>query len=155
MRRRRAEKRQIQPDSKYNSNLVAKFINMIMWEGKKSLAQHIVYETFKIIRKKTNKPELEVFNIALNNVRPKVEVRPRRVGGATYQVPMEVNKTRGTTLALRWIRDFARNEKGKPMSEKLANEILAAYHQEGNAVKKKRNTHKMAEANKAFAYYRW
>lgn len=155
MRRRSSEKRKVSVDSKYNNELVAKFINMIMGDGKKSLAQRIVYDSFNIIKEKTGKPEMKVFTTAINNVRPKVEVRPRRVGGATYQIPVEVNKIRGTTLALRWIRDSARSKTGKSMSSKLAEEILAAHRQEGDAVKKKQNTHKMAAANKAFAHYRW
>jgi len=155
MRRRKADKKEPLPDSKYNSKLVAKFVNMIMVKGKKSLAQSIVYGAFDIIKDKTDKPGLEVFSAAIENVRPKVEVKPRRVGGATYQVPMEVDRERGITLALRWIKDFSRSKKGKPMSVKLADEILAAYKQEGEAVKKKQTTHKMAEANKAFAHYRW
>jgi len=155
MRRKKAEKRSLLPDGKYNNELVARFVNMIMWGGKKSLAQRIVYDAFDIIKEKTNKFEIEVFTTAVNNVRPKVEVKPRRVGGATYQVPIEVDKIRGTTLALRWIRGFARSRKGKPMASKLAEEILAAYKQEGDAIKKRQNTHRMAESNKAFAHYRW
>lgn len=145
----------IKADDKYNSKLVAKFTNMIMWGGKKSLAQNIIYQAFDIIEKQTKKSGMEVFQAAINNVRPKVEVKSKRIGGANYQVPVEVNNVRGTTLALRWIRDFARKKKGKPIAERLASEIASAYKMEGDAVKKKQVTHKMAEANKAFAHYNW
>ena len=155
MRRRRAERRKIAPDPIYNSERVAKFINMIMMQGKKTLAQRIVYSAFKILREKTGEDELKVFYKALDNVRPRVEVRPRRVGGATYQIPMEVPDYRGYFLAMKWIRDLARARKGRPMHEKLADELLSAYRGEGAAVKKKEDTHKMAEANKAFAHFRW
>ena len=155
MRRRRAERRKIAPDPIYNSERVAKFINMIMMRGKKTLAQRIVYSAFKILREKTGEEELKVFYKALDNVRPRVEVRPRRVGGATYQIPMEVPDYRGYFLAMKWIRDLARARKGRPMHEKLADELLSAYRGEGAAVKKKEDTHKMAEANKAFAHFRW
>ncbi len=155
MRRRRAERRKIAPDPIYNSERVAKFINMIMMRGKKTLAQRIVYSAFKILREKTGEDELKVFYKALDNVRPRVEVRPRRVGGATYQIPMEVPDYRGYFLAMKWIRDLARARKGRPMHEKLADELLSAYRGEGAAVKKKEDTHKMAEANKAFAHFRW
>ncbi len=155
MRRRRAERRKIAPDPIYNSERVAKFINMIMMRGKKTLAQRIVYTAFKILKEKTGEDELKVFYKALDNVRPRVEVRPRRVGGATYQIPMEVPDYRGYFLAMKWIRDLARARKGRPMHEKLADELLSAYRGEGAAVKKKEDTHKMAEANKAFAHFRW
>ncbi len=155
MRRRRAERRKIAPDPIYKSERVAKFINMIMMRGKKTLAQRIVYNAFKILKEKTGEDELKVFYKALDNVRPRVEVRPRRVGGATYQIPMEVPDYRGYFLAMKWIRDLARARKGRPMYEKLADELLAAYRGEGAAVKKKEDTHKMAEANKAFAHFRW
>ncbi len=150
-----AVKGKIKPDVKYNNKLVSKFINMIMSNGKKSLAQDIVYDVFGIIKKQTQKNELEVFQIAIDNIKPKVEVKSRRIGGANYQVPVEVNDIRGTTLALRWIKEFARQKKGKSITSKLVNEILAAYNMEGDAVKKKQITHKMAEANKAFAHYNW
>ncbi|RKY39186.1 MAG: 30S ribosomal protein S7 [Candidatus Omnitrophota bacterium] len=165
MRRRRAPKREVQPDLKYNSKLVGKFINMIMRNGKKSVAEKIVYNSFKIIEErikdvpdaeKSGKPKcLLIFQKAVENVRPLLEVRPRRVGGATYQVPMEVKQERGITLALRWMRDFARARKGKPMEEKIAEEIISAYHKQGPAIKKRENLHKMAEANRAFAHFRW
>ncbi len=155
MRRRRAEKRQIPPDPVYNDVLVAKLINKVMWDGKKTIAQKIVYGAFDIIRERMNKDPLEVFHKALDNVRPVLEVRPRRVGGATYQVPIEVQEPRRTSLAIRWIVAAARAKKGKPMKVKLAEEIMAAYNNTGTAVKKKEDVHRMAEANRAFAHYRW
>jgi small subunit ribosomal protein S7 len=156
MRRRRAEKREAAPDLKYNSKVIAKFINMVMLKGKKSVAENIVYGALDILKEKTKEEDvLKAFHRAIDNVRPRLEVKPRRVGGATYQVPVEVNQTRGVSLALRWIRDFARSRKGKPMEEKLADELLAAYKAEGSAVKKRDDTHKMAEANKAFSHFRW
>ena len=155
MRRRRAPKREISPDPKYNSKLVTKFINVIMLEGKKSKAESIVYKCLDTLGEKIGKKPLEVFEKAINNVRPILEVKARRVGGATYQVPIEVTESRGIALAFRWIRDFARGRSGKPMQEKLAAEIMDAYNGTGPAVKKKEDTHKMAEANKAFSHYRW
>jgi len=156
MRRRRAQEREILPDPKFNSKIVAKFINMVMKEGKKSLAEKIVYGAFEIAKKELNETDaLKIFHKAIDNVRPRLEVKPRRVGGATYQVPVEVRQERGISLALRWIRDFAREKKGKPMEVKLAEEIIAAYKGEGSAIKKRDDTHKMAEANKAFAHFRW
>lgn len=156
MRRRRAPKREILPDPKYNNPIVAKFINIIMLKGKKTVAQRIVYRCFDIIRERLNEPDvLKVFNKAIENVRPHLEVKPRRIGGATYQVPVEVRPERGISLALRWMRDFARAKKGKPMEEKLAEEIISAYKGEGSSVKKKEDTHKMAEANRAFVHFRW
>jgi len=155
MRRRRAEKREIPPDPVYNSTLVQKLINMVMWEGKKTVAEKIVYSALDIASKKLGVEPLEVLQKAVDNVRPLLEVRPRRVGGATYQVPMEVRPDRGITLALRWMRDFARKRKGKPMKEKLAEEIIDAYKGQGSALKKKEETHKMAEANRAFVHFRW
>lgn len=155
MRRRRAEKRQIQLDPKYNSALVTKLINMVMSKGKKSIAENIVYSAFESIEKKAGKSALEVFKKALDNARPLLEVKPRRVGGATYQVPIEIRQERGTVIALRWIRNFAQARKGRPMEEKLAQELLDAYKNEGSAIKKREDTHKMAESNKAFAHYRW
>lgn len=156
MRRRRAEKRKILADPKYNSLLLSKFINMVMMMGKKSTAESIVYGALEAIAKKTgnNKP-MEVFEKAIDNARPLLEVRPRRIGGATYQIPMEVERSRGNFIAMVWIRDFARAKKGKPMQEKLCNEILEAYNKTGGALKKREDTHRMAEANKAFAHYRW
>ncbi len=155
MRRKRAPKREPQPDPKYNLPIVGKFINIIMREGKKSIAQKIVYGAFDIIQERLKEDPLKVFFAALENARPRLEVRPRRIGGATYQVPVEVPKDRGISIALRWIRDFARNKKGKPMKEKLAEEIIFAYKNEGAVIKKKEDTHKMAEANRAFAHFRW
>ncbi len=156
MRRRRAEKKERTPDLQYNSKLIGELINMVMSGGKKSTAQKIVYNALEAVKKSTDTDNpLAVINKAVDNVRPLLEVKSRRVGGATYQVPIEVKTGRGTTIALRWIRDFARAKKGKPMQEKLAQEISDAYKGTGSAVKKKDDTHKMAEANKAFAHYRW
>jgi small subunit ribosomal protein S7 len=156
MRRRKAQGKEILQDPKFNSKIVGKFINMVMLEGKKSIAEKIVYNAFEIIKKQLNEPDaLKIFHKAIDNVRPRVEVKPRRVGGATYQVPIEVRQERGTSIALRWIRDFAKTKKGKPMDEKLAEEIITAYKSEGSAIKKRDDTHKMAEANKAFAHFRW
>jgi len=156
MRRRRAEKREILPDAKYKSRLVAKFINMVMRDGKESIAEKIVYGAFEEIKRKLNEPDiLKVFHKIIDNVRPRLEVKPRRVGGATYQIPIEVKQERGTSLALRWIIQLAKTRKGKPMEQKLADELLAAYRGEGGAIKKRDDMHKMAEANKAFAHFRW
>ena len=155
MRRRRAPKREVSPDPKYNSVLVAKFINSIMMKGKKSKAESIVYSCFDILAEKTNEKPFDVFEKAINSVKPLLEVKARRVGGATYQVPVEVSKHKGIALAFRWIRDFAKARKGKSMKEKLAAEILDAHNNTGSAIKKKEDTHKMAEANKAFSHYRW
>ena len=155
MRRRRAIKREVIPDPKYKSALVSRFINLIMIQGKKSVAETIVYECFNILGEKTQKPPLEVFEKAVNNVRPLLEIKPRRIGGATYQIPIDVKMERGISIAMRWIRNFARTKKGKPMEIKLSDELLDAFKGEGSAVKKKEDTHKMAEANKAFAHYRW
>lgn len=155
MRRRRAEKRQVLPDPKYNSVVVTKFINVIMTAGKRSKAEKIVYSAFNILAKKTGKKPLEVFEKAINNARPLVEVKARRVGGATYQVPIEVPQPRSLALVFRWIRDLARARAGKPMEERLADELLDASNGTGSAVKKREDTHKMAEANKAFSHYRW
>jgi small subunit ribosomal protein S7 len=156
MRRRKAQEREVLADPKYNSKIVGKFINMLMVKGKKSIAEKIIYESFDKIKEQLNEPDaLKVFHKAIDNVRPRLEVKPRRVGGATYQVPIEVRQERGTSIALRWIRDFARTKKGKPMQVKLAEEIIAAYKGEGSAIKKRDDTHKMAESNKAFAHFRW
>lgn len=156
MRRRAAEKREVIIDPKYKSKTVARFINMVMTEGKKSVAETIVYGAFDILKEKTKEEDIiNVFNKAIDNVRPRLEVKPRRVGGATYQVPIEVSQSRGLSLSMRWIRDIARYKKGKPMGEKLAEELLLAYKGEGSAIKKKEDTHKMAEANKAFAHFKW
>ena len=155
MRKRRAEKRFTKPDPKYNDIIVAKFINYIMWNGKKSTSRQIVYDSFELVEKKTKKPAIEVFKKAVNNVQPLVEVRSRRVGGATYQVPMEVRAERRTALAFRWIKTYARARKDKTMAQKLAAEIVAASEGDGPSVKKKDDTHRMAEANKAFAHFKW
>ncbi|MCG8429814.1 MAG: 30S ribosomal protein S7 [Candidatus Omnitrophica bacterium] len=156
MRRRRAQSRQIQVDPKYNSKVVAKFINMVMLKGKKSIAEKIVYGSFERVKNHLNEPDaLKIFHKALDNARPRLEVKPRRVGGATYQVPVEVRQERGTSIAMRWIRDFARNKKGRTMEERLSDEIAAAFRGEGSSIKKRDDTHKMAESNKAFAHFRW
>ena len=154
-RRRVAEKREVLPDPKYNSKLVSKFINSIMRDGKKSLAERICYGAFEIIKEKTGEDPLKVFKTAIENVRPQIEVRPRRVGGATYQVPVEVRPNRSIALAFRWIRDNARKRGEKTMVQRLAAELLDAYNGTGASIKKKEDTHKMAEANRAFAHYRW
>jgi small subunit ribosomal protein S7 len=154
-RRKRAEKREIKPDPKYNDYEVAKFVNKIMWDGKKSLAYKIFYTAMDIIKEKTKEDPLSVFKKALNNVKPRLEVRPRRVGGATYQIPMEVPPHRSLSLAIRWIVESARSRKGKPMAERLAEELIEASQGQGASVKKKEDTQKMAEANRAFAHYRW
>ena len=155
MRRRRAPKREVIPDPKYNSEVLSHFINIIMRDGKKSVAQRIIYEALDTVEKKTREDALKVFFDALENARPRLQVRPRRIGGATYQVPVEVSKQRGISIALRWMRDFARNKKGKPMSVKIADEIISAYKNEGAVIKKKEDTHKMAESNRAFAHFRF
>ncbi len=156
MRRRRAEKKKTFADLQYNSKTVSVLINMIMLAGKKSTAQKIAYSALETVKERAQTEDpIAVLNKAIENVRPLLEVKSRRVGGATYQVPIEVKPDRGITLALRWIRDFARTKKGKPMQERLAHEIMDAYNGTGSAVKKKEDTHKMAEANKAFAHYRW
>lgn len=155
MRKRRAEKRYIKPDPKFNDVTVAKFINYMMLDGKKSVTRKMVYDSFDIIEGRAKKPAMEVFRKAIDNVQPLVEVRSRRVGGATYQVPMEVRPDRRIALAFRWIRNYSRSRKDKSTALKLAAEILAAANNEGPAVKKKDDTHRMAEANKAFAHFRW
>ncbi|MCM8826993.1 MAG: 30S ribosomal protein S7 [Candidatus Omnitrophica bacterium] len=155
MRRRRAAVREIKPDSKYNSEIIGHFINIIMLKGKKSIAQKIVYGAFDYVKEKLNDDPLKIFNNALENARPRLMVRPRRIGGATYQVPIEVPKDKGLSVALRWMRDVARGKKGKRMSIKLAEEIINAYKNEGTVIKKKEDTHKMAESNRAFAHFKW
>ena len=154
-RRRISKKRAIFPDSVYSSQVVSKFINKIMRAGEKSKAEAICYRCFDIIEKREKKNPLEVFLQALENVKPVLEVRSRRVGGATYQIPVEVRPGRREALAFRWILQFARQRKGKPMREKLAEEIIMAFRKEGLAIKKKEDTHRMAEANRAFAHYQW
>ena len=130
-------------------------INMLQWDGKKAVAEKIVYDAFDILKEKTHKNPLEIFQKAVENIRPLLEVKSRRVGGATYQVPVDVRPDRGITLALRWVRDFARQKKGRAMQNKLADEIMDAYNKTGAVIKKREDTHKMAEANRAFSHYRW
>jgi small subunit ribosomal protein S7 len=154
-RRREVPERIIPPDSKYSSALVAKFINCIMRDGKKSLAQSVLYEALDIIGEKTNDPPLKLFEQAVENVRPLIEVKSRRVGGSTYQVPTEIRPSRRTALGIRWIINYARQRSEKGMAKKLAAEFLDAANRRGASVKKKEDTHKMAEANKAFAHFRW
>ncbi len=155
MRKRRAIKKDVLPDSIYQSKVVTKLINQIMQDGKKGIAQKILYDAFAIVEKKTEKPAIEVFNSALENIKPMLEVKSRRVGGSNYQVPIEVSEERSQTLALRWLVNYAKNRNGKGMALNLANEIMDAANGTGGAVKKREDTHKMAEANKAFAHYRW
>jgi small subunit ribosomal protein S7 len=155
MRKKRAEKRYLKPDPKFNDVMVAKFINSIMYDGKKSRAREIVYDAFGVIEDRTKKPGLETFKRALSNVQPLIEVRSRRVGGATYQVPTEVRPERRIALAMRWIKTYARSRNDKSMASKLAAELISASNNEGSSVKKKEDTHKMAEANKAFAHFKW
>ena len=150
-----APKRQVLPDPKFNSRTLARFINKIMLRGKKSVAERIAYGAFDILRDKTQKDPMEVFTQALNNVMPLVEVRPRRVGGATYQVPMEVRPDRRQAMGMRWLISFARSRSGRTMEDRLAAELLDAANNQGASVKKREDTHRMAEANKAFAHYRW
>jgi len=154
-RKREVKKRGILPDPKYHEALSAKFINGIMRRGKKSLAEGIFYRALDIINDKTHSDPVKVFNQAMNNVKPLIEVRPRRVGGATYQVPVEVRSERKVALAIRWIIGFAKQRSEKTMEEKLSAELIDAANNRGAAIKKKEDTHKMAEANKAFAHYRW
>ncbi|HUX93381.1 MAG TPA: 30S ribosomal protein S7 [Ignavibacteriaceae bacterium] len=155
MRKKNSERRFLKPDPKFNDVMVSRFINSIMYDGKKSNARYVVYKAFDIIEERTKRNGLEVFKKAINNTQPVIEVRSRRVGGATYQVPTEVRSERRTALAMRWIRTYARARNEKSMSLKLASELIAASNNEGSAVKKKEDTHKMAEANKAFAHFKW
>ena len=148
-------KRDVLPDPIYNSKIVTKLINNIMLDGKKTVAQKIVYDAFNIVKEKENKDALEIFETALNNIMPVLEVKARRVGGATYQVPIEIRLERRQTLGLRWLVNYARNRHEKTMAEKLAGELIDAVNMTGGAVKKKEETHRMAEANKAFAHYKW
>ena len=154
-RRKTAVKRTILPDARYDSQTVSKFINSLMTHGKKSTAEGIFYGAMDIVEGKTNQPGVGIFKQALNNLKPVVEVKSRRVGGATYQVPVEVRQDRRSALAMRWLISYSRDRNEKSMREKLAAEVIAASKGEGNAVKKKEDTHRMAEANKAFAHYRW
>jgi len=155
MRKKSASKRIIEPDPKYNDVLVAKFINSVLKRGKKHLARHIVYDAIDIIEQKTKNPGIDTFKKAVNNVKPILEIRARRVGGATYQIPTEVRPDRSIALAIRWLITYATDRKDKSLSLRLAAEFMAAANNEGNAIKKKEDTHKMAEANKAFAHFKW
>ncbi len=155
MRKRRAVKRDVLPDALYKSKVVTKLINQIMVDGKKGTAQRIVYDAFDMIKEKTGEDAMVVFERAMENIKPALEVKSRRVGGANYQVPVEVKETRKQTLAFRWLAQYARLRNGHTMAENLANEIIDASNGMGASVKKKEDTHKMAEANKAFAHYRW
>ena len=155
MRKRRAVKRDVLADPIYNSKLVTKLVNRLMVDGKKGTAQTILYDAFDMIKEKTNKDPMEVFESAMENIRPALEVKSRRVGGANYQVPIEVKADRAQALALRWLVQYARLRGGHSMAENLANEIIDASNGVGSAVKKREDTHRMAEANKAFAHYRW
>ncbi len=154
-RRYRPPRRVVEPDVKYNSVLLAGFINNVMKDGKKSVAQSLVYDALGAIEERTGREPLEVFEQAMRNVAPVIEVKPRRVGGATYQVPVEVAPHRRTSLAMRWILTSARGRPGNSFADKLANELMDAAQNTGNAVKRREDTHRMAEANKAFAHYRW
>jgi small subunit ribosomal protein S7 len=154
-RRREVPQRTVIPDAKYNSKLVAKFIASIMRDGKKSVAESIFYGAFDIIEQKVKSEPLKIFEQALDNVRPMIEVKSRRVGGSTYQVPTEIRPSRRTALAMRWVINFSRSRSERGFASKLAGELMDAANQRGGAVKKKEDTHKMAEANKAFAHYRW
>ena len=154
-RRRAAIKKEILPDHKFKDKVLTKFMNRVMLDGKKSVSEGIVYNALNIVLEKTNKKPIEYFHSALENVKPALEVRSRRVGGATYQVPVEVKAKRSQALALRWLIDASRKRKDKKMSDKIFNEIYDAYQNKGSAIKKKDDTHKMAESNKAFAHFRW
>jgi small subunit ribosomal protein S7 len=156
MRRRRAERREVIPDPKFNNKTVSRFINLMMIDGQKWNAEKILYGALDTVTAKTHKPDpIEVLTKAIDNVRPLLELKSRRVGGATYQIPIEVKGDRGSQLAMRWMRNAARGRKGKPMQQRLADEIIEAYNNTGTAVKKKEEIHKMAEANRAFSHYRW
>jgi small subunit ribosomal protein S7 len=151
-----ASKTQLRPDPRFGSKLASKFINCLMHNGKKSIAQHIFYQALELVeRRLPNESPIEVFSRAVENVKPQIEVRSKRVGGATYQVPMNVNKVRQQTLSIRWILMAAREKKGRPMAIKLADELIAAYNREGAAISRRENVHRMADANKAFAHFAW
>ena len=154
-RKKKTINREITPDPKYNSVIISKFVNRMMWEGKRSVSLRIVHDAMGILQGKADKEPLEVFLKALDNVKPIIEVKSRRVGGATYQVPVEIRETRREALGMRWIINAARARSGRGMGDRLAAELLDAYNNTGTAFKKKEDTHKMAEANKAFAHYRW
>jgi small subunit ribosomal protein S7 len=146
----------LKPDSRFNSKLVSKFINCLMWDGKKTVAQRIFYDAMDIVVKKNKEvPPLEIFEGAINNIKPYVEVRSKRVGGANYQVPMQVNKRRQQSLAFRWLLAACRDSGGRPMSDRLADELMAAFKKEGKAINTREQTHRMADANKAFAHFAW
>ena len=155
MRKRRAEIRDVLPDPIYKSKVVTKLVNRIMLDGKKGVAEKILYEAFDIVKTKTGQDPVVVFEKALENIKPQLEVKSKRVGGSNYQVPVEVSETRSQTLGLRWLVNYARLRSGHTMSQNLADEIIDASNGTGNAVKKREDTHRMAEANKAFAHYRW
>ena len=155
MRKRRAEKRDVLPDAIYNSKVVTKLINAVMLDGKKGTSEKIIYEAFDTIKEKTGKNPVEVFEAAMENIMPLLEVKSRRVGGSNYQVPIEVRPDRRQTLGLRWLVNYSKSRSGRGMANKLANEIMDAANGVGGAVKKREDTHKMAEANKAFAHFRW
>ena len=154
-RRREVPKRKLLPDPKYGDRMVSRFINVLMQDGKKNTAERILYGSFDVIEAKTRNDPLAMFRRALDNVRPRIEVKSRRVGGATYQVPIEVRPERANSLAMRWLANYSRSRSGKSMREKLADEIIDAANERGESVKKREDTHRMAEANKAFAHYRW
>ena len=154
-RKTKAPKRIFYPESKYQSLVLSKFINFVMYDGKKATAENIIYTALDLIKNKTKEDPIKVFNEAINNIRPNLEVRSRRVGGATYQVPVDVKTKRSQTLALRWLLEATRKRKNKTMSEKLFNELMDASQRKGNAFKKREDTHRMAESNKAFAHFRW
>jgi len=154
-RKNRAPKRIFYPEAKYQSFVLSKFINFVMYDGKKTAAEKIIYNALDKIKEKTKEDPIKIFNDAVNNIRPNLEVRSRRVGGATYQVPVEVKTKRSQTLALRWLLEATRKRKNKTMSDKLFNELMDASQRKGSAIKKREDTHKMAESNKAFAHFRW
>ncbi|KWT82812.1 30S ribosomal protein S7 [Candidatus Magnetominusculus xianensis] len=154
-RRRVAERKEVLPDPKYNSKIVGKFINILVEDGKKAIAEKICYGAFEIMKTKTGDDPLKIFKASIENVKPLIEVKPRRVGGATYQVPVEIRQQRRLALAYRWIINYSRQRQEKTMTDRLAGELLDAFNNTGSSVKKKEDTHKMADANKAFAHYRW
>ena len=155
MRRNRADHRSVTPDPRYNSETVARFVNSVMERGKKSLATRVVYGAFALVEERTNRPAMEVFEEALKNATPLVEVKPRRVGGATYQIPVEISATRRMALAMRWLIDSASKRSGRNMAARLAGELMDAARNEGSTIKKREDTHRMAEANQAFAHFRY
>ncbi len=154
-RKKSVAKREVMPDLKWNDKRITMFVNKMMYEGKRSVARNILYDTLDYIKEKTKEEPMSVFNRALENVRPLLEVKSRRVGGATYQVPVEVRPERGISIAIKWLIEYARGRSGRSMVERLSSEIIEAAKNEGSAIKKREDTHKMAEANKAFAHYRW